>query len=49
MYIQKFLPRVNRDLGVAFLGGKYLATYARQKSGENLEHHHSIGRQIRPP
>jgi tetrahydromethanopterin:alpha-L-glutamate ligase len=34
MYIQKFLPRVSRDLGVAFLGGEYLATYARQKSGE---------------
>lgn len=34
MYIQKFLPQVDRDLGVAFLGGKYLATYARQKSGE---------------
>ncbi len=34
MYIQKFLPRVERDLGVAFLGGKYLATYARQKNGE---------------
>lgn len=34
MYIQRFLPRVDRDLGVAFLGGKYLATYARQKSGE---------------
>ena len=34
MYIQKFLPRVDRDLGVAFLGGKYLATYARQKNGE---------------
>ena len=33
MYIQKFLPRANRDLGVAFLGGKYLATYARQKNG----------------
>jgi len=34
MYIQKFLPRVERDLGVAFLGGKYLATYAREKSGD---------------
>jgi tetrahydromethanopterin:alpha-L-glutamate ligase len=34
MYIQKFLPRVDRDLGVVFLGGKYLATYARQKNGE---------------
>ena len=34
MYIQKFLPRANRDLGVAFLGGQYLATYARQKNGE---------------
>jgi tetrahydromethanopterin:alpha-L-glutamate ligase len=34
MYIQKFLPRVKRDLGVAFLGGDYLATYAREKVGE---------------
>jgi len=34
MYIQKFLPRVDRDLGVVFLGGEYLATYARQKSSE---------------
>lgn len=34
MYIQKFLPQVERDLGVAFLGGKYLATYAREKHGE---------------
>jgi len=34
MYIQKFLPRVERDLGVAFLGGTYLATYAREKHGE---------------
>jgi len=34
MYIQKFLPRVDRDLGVVFLGGKYLATYAREKTDD---------------
>jgi ATP-grasp enzyme of GAK system len=34
MYIQKFLPSVERDLGVAFLGGRYMATYAREKSGD---------------
>lgn len=34
MYIQKFLPQVERDLGVAFMGGSYLATYARERHGE---------------
>lgn len=29
IYIQKFLPINGRDFGIAFLGGKYLATYAR--------------------
>lgn len=29
IYIQKFLTNPGRDLGVVFLGGKYLATYAR--------------------
>jgi ribosomal protein S6--L-glutamate ligase len=33
MYIQKLLPPLERDLGVTFLGGRYLATYARQASG----------------
>ena len=30
MYLQKMLPPLERDLGVTFLGGEYLATYARQ-------------------
>ncbi len=30
MYLQKMLPPLERDLGVTFLGGRYLATYARQ-------------------
>ena len=29
MYIQKALPSLDKDLGVAFLGGEYLTTYAR--------------------
>lgn len=29
LYIQKLLPIPGRDLGVVFLGGEYLATYAR--------------------
>ncbi len=29
IYIQKFVPIPGRDLGIVFLGGKYLATYAR--------------------
>ena len=35
MYIQKMLPPLERDLGVSFMGGKYLATYARQASGQS--------------
>jgi len=31
LYIQKLLELPGRDLGVSFLGGKYLATYARVK------------------
>lgn len=30
MYLQKWMPLPGRDLGVVFLGGKYLATYARR-------------------
>jgi len=30
MYIQKFVNHTGRDLGVTFLGGEYVATYARQ-------------------
>jgi ribosomal protein S6--L-glutamate ligase len=32
MYIQKKLDLHGKDMGVAFLGGKYLSTYARVKS-----------------
>ena len=31
MYIQKMVSVPGRDLGVAFLGGEYIGTYARQK------------------
>ena len=35
MYLQRMIPIPGQDLGVAFLGGKYLATYARvQAEGE---------------
>jgi ribosomal protein S6--L-glutamate ligase len=34
LYIQKRLELPGRDLGVMFLGGKYLASYARVKSGD---------------
>lgn len=32
MYIQKFVELPGRDLGITFLDGKYLATYARVKA-----------------
>lgn len=35
MYLQKMLPPLEKDLGVTFLGGKYLATYARKSSGSS--------------
>jgi len=34
MYIQKTVPLDDKDLGVAFLGGEYLTTYARCKTGD---------------
>ncbi len=33
MYIQRMIPALGSDLGMAFLGGEYLATYARAGSG----------------
>ncbi len=33
MYLQQMVEHAGRDLGVSFLGGEYLATYARQGSG----------------
>lgn len=35
MYIQKMVNIPGKDLGVAFLGGKYLATYARVAGGDS--------------
>ncbi len=35
MYIQKAVKLPGRDLGVAFLGGKYLTTYARKINGSS--------------
>lgn len=29
IYVQEWIPDIERDLGVTFLGGEYLATYAR--------------------
>jgi ribosomal protein S6--L-glutamate ligase len=34
MYVQKTVPLDDKDLGVAFLGGEYLTTYARCKTGD---------------
>lgn len=34
IYVQKKLSIPDRDLGVVFLGGQYVGTYARVKSGE---------------
>ncbi|TVQ97320.1 MAG: GAK system ATP-grasp enzyme [Desulfovibrionales bacterium] len=33
MYIQKMLDTPGKDLGIVFLGGDYLGTYARQSAG----------------
>ncbi|GFK95723.1 Alpha-aminoadipate--LysW ligase LysX [Fundidesulfovibrio magnetotacticus] len=35
MYLQKMLPPLEKDLGVTYLGGKYLATYARKSGGSS--------------
>ncbi|MBU2646643.1 MAG: GAK system ATP-grasp enzyme [bacterium] len=35
MYIQKFFPLPGKDLGLVFLGGKYLATYARVRQNSS--------------
>jgi len=37
MYIQEFVSHAGRDLGVSFLGGEYVATYARQGSGRSWD------------
>jgi tetrahydromethanopterin:alpha-L-glutamate ligase len=35
MYVQKFIEFNNRDYGLVFLGGKYVATYARVGAGDH--------------
>lgn len=35
MYIQQMVTHPGKDLGVTFLGGQYLATYARRGSGDS--------------
>ncbi|HSV31054.1 MAG TPA: GAK system ATP-grasp enzyme [Atribacteraceae bacterium] len=35
IYIQQMLDLPGRDLGIAFLGGRYLATYARVRGGDS--------------
>ncbi len=35
IYLQKMIDIPDRDLGVVFLGGRYLATYARVNDGES--------------
>lgn len=35
MYLQQMVSHPGCDMGVAFLGGRYLATYARQGSGDS--------------
>lgn len=37
MYIQEFISHAGRDLGVSFLGGEYVATYARQGGGKSWD------------
>lgn len=37
MYIQQLVTHSGSDLGITFLGGEYLATYARKGSGESWD------------
>ena len=37
MYIQQMVKHPGKDLGVTFLGGEYMATYARQGSGKSWD------------
>jgi ribosomal protein S6--L-glutamate ligase len=32
LYVQRRLPSINRDLGLVFLGGKYIGAYSRVKA-----------------
>ena len=47
MYLQQLLD-IGRDLGVVFLGGEYLATYARVGSGQSWSTSTSQGGKYRP-
>jgi ribosomal protein S6--L-glutamate ligase len=37
MYIQELVDHPGQDLGVSFLGGEYVGTYARQGSGDSWD------------
>ena len=43
MYVQQMLELPGRDLGVAFVGGRYLATYARVQAAGNWKSTTSAG------
>ena len=48
MYIQRMIPDLGSDLGMAFLGGEYLATYARTGSGTSWNTTTASGGKYRP-
>jgi tetrahydromethanopterin:alpha-L-glutamate ligase len=48
MYLQELVDIPGRDLGVVFLGGEYLATYARVRGGESWSTSTSAGGKYQP-
>ena len=48
MYLQRMIPIPGQDLGVAFLGGKYLATYARVQAEGEWKTSTAVGGKYRP-
>ncbi|WP_243362282.1 GAK system ATP-grasp enzyme [Fundidesulfovibrio terrae] len=48
IYLQKMLPPLERDLGVTFMGGQYLATYARKSGGTSWNTTTSAGGKYEP-
>ncbi len=48
MYLQEMLALPGRDLGVAFVGGEYLATYARVQASGNWKTTTSAGGKYEP-
>jgi ribosomal protein S6--L-glutamate ligase len=48
LYVQQVVPLPDRDLGVAFLGGKYFGTYARVRDNESWNTTTRSGGHYRP-